>query len=239
MNSASTDLRPRLALALDSDDLVAAMRLARTLNGHFGTAKIGLELYSAAGPESIGAVANLGYDVFLDLKLHDIPNTVARAARVLGALGVSYLTMHAAGGLDMLRAGVDGLQTGAGNAGLDEPASLAVTVLTSEADAAADLGRRAELAAAAGCTGVVCAASDLAEAGRRAPGLIRVVPGIRLPGDPADDQRRTAAPDEALAAGADLIVVGRSVTAAPDPVEAADRLHRAVLDAASSAGPEA
>ena len=121
MDSASTDLRPRLALALDSDDLVAAMRLARALNGHFGVAKIGLELYSAAGPESIGAVGSLGYDVFLDLKLHDIPTTVARAARVLGALGASYLTMHAAGGPDMLRAGVDGLRTGADNAGLDEP----------------------------------------------------------------------------------------------------------------------
>lgn len=231
MNSASTDLRPRLALALDSDDLVAAMRLARALNGHFGVAKIGLELYSASGPESIGAVGSLGYDVFLDLKLHDIPTTVARAARVLGALGASYLTMHAAGGPDMLRAGVDGLRTGADNAGLDEPASLAVTVLTSEADAAADLGWRVEAAAAAGCAGVVCAAADLAEAARRGPGLIRVVPGIRLPGDPADDQRRTASPGDALAAGADVIVVGRSVTAAPDPVEAADRLHRSVLGA--------
>ena len=231
MDSASTDLRPRLALALDSDDLVAAMRLARALNGHFGVAKIGLELYSAAGPESIGAVGSLGYDVFLDLKLHDIPTTVGRAARVLGALGASYLTMHAAGGADMLRAGVDGLRTGADNAGLDEPASLAVTVLTSEADAAADLGRRVEAAAAAGCAGVVCAAADLAEAARRGPGLIRVVPGIRFPGDPADDQRRTASPGDALAAGADVIVVGRSVTAAPDPVEAADRLHRAVLGA--------
>lgn len=231
MDSASTDLRPRLALALDSDDLVAAMRLARALNGHFGVAKIGLELYSAAGPESIGAVGSLGYDVFLDLKLHDIPTTVARAARVLGALGASYLTMHAAGGPDMLRAGVDGLRTGADNAGLDEPASLAVTVLTSEADAAADLGQRVDAAAAAGCAGVVCAAADLVEAARRGPGLIRVVPGIRLPGDPADDQRRTASPGDALAAGADVIVVGRSVTAAADPVEAADRLHRAVLGA--------
>ncbi|MEZ5168301.1 MAG: orotidine 5'-phosphate decarboxylase / HUMPS family protein [Acidimicrobiales bacterium] len=98
-------------MALDVDDLVAAIRLGRALNGHFGVAKIGLELYSAAGPEAIGAIAELGYKVFLDLKLHDIPTTVGKSARVLGA-GVEYLTMHAHGGVEMLRAGVDGLEEG-------------------------------------------------------------------------------------------------------------------------------
>ena len=127
MEITDTELKDKLALALDVDDLVAAMRLCRSLKDHFGVAKIGLELYSAAGPEAIGAVADLGYKVFLDLKLHDIPTTVGKSARVLGALGVQYLTFHAHGGVDMLRSGVDGLDEGARNAGLDRPSSLAIT----------------------------------------------------------------------------------------------------------------
>src|SRR5256885_11909205 len=100
--------RDRLALALDVDDLVAAGRLLRELKPWFGVAKVGLELFSAAGPDAVLAAADEGYDVFLDLKLHDIPNTVGRAARVLGALGASYLTLHASGGVPMLIAGVEG-----------------------------------------------------------------------------------------------------------------------------------
>ena len=110
-----------LALVLDADDLVAALRLARDLKPWFGVAKVGLELFSAAGPDAIGPLIDLGYDVFLDLKLHDIPTTVNKASRVLGALGVSYVTMHAHGGVDMLRAGVEGLAEGSGNAGLAQP----------------------------------------------------------------------------------------------------------------------
>ena len=126
-------VRDRLAVALDLDDLVAASRLARSLVGHFRVAKIGLELYTAAGPEAIGAMIDLGYDVFCDLKLHDIPTTVARAARVVGELGVSYLTIHAAGGTEMLQAGAEGLAEGATRAA----GVLAVTVLTSDAAVAA------------------------------------------------------------------------------------------------------
>ena len=110
--------RDRLALALDVDDLVEAIRLARILRPWFGTAKVGLELFSASGPEAIGAFAGLGYRVFLDLKMHDIPTTVHRAARVVGALGIDYLTLHAQGGVAMLRAGVEGLAEGAEGAGL-------------------------------------------------------------------------------------------------------------------------
>lgn len=214
-----------MALALDVDDLVAAARLARSLVGHFRVAKVGLELYSAAGPEAIGAMLDLGYDVFCDLKLHDIPNTVARAARVVGELGASYLTVHAVGGTEMLRAGVEGLSAGS----RDGAHVLAVTVLTSDADAMGDLvARRMEQASEAGCSGVVCAAPDLAATGRVARGLLRVVPGIRLPDDAIDDQRRVATPADALAAGADLLVVGRPVTRAGDPVAAAERIHRSI-----------
>ena len=229
---ADTELKDKLALALDVDDLVAAMRLCRSLKDHFGVAKIGLELYSAAGPEAIGAVAELGYEVFLDLKLHDIPTTVGKSSRVLGALGVQYLTFHAHGGVDMLRAGVDGLEEGARNAGLERPTSLAITVLTSDADAPPHImPKRVMLAAEAGCRGIVCAAADLGEAHHYAPRLVRVVPGIRLPGDAVDDQARASSPGAALAGGADLLVVGRAVTRAEDPVAAAQRIHEVAAGA--------
>jgi orotidine-5'-phosphate decarboxylase len=225
----------RLALALDVDDLVAALRIGRQLKPYFGVAKVGLELYTAAGPEVIGTLAELGYGVFLDLKLHDIPNTVHRAARVLGALGVGYVTMHAHGGATMLQAGVEGLLEGAANAGLAEPWSLAVTVLTSDADAPAHImPKRVLVAAEAGCTGIVCAAADLHDAHAYAPRLTRVVPGIRFPGTDSHDQARAATPKAAWEGGADLLVVGRMITAASDPVEAAERLHstlREVIDA--------
>ena len=111
-------VRGRLALALDVDDAVEAARLARQLRPWFGVAKVGLELFSAAGPEVVQSLIDNGYDVFLDLKMADIPTTVNRAARVLGALGVSYLTLHAFAGSAVLRAGVEGLAEGAEKAGL-------------------------------------------------------------------------------------------------------------------------
>ncbi|MET0729451.1 MAG: orotidine-5'-phosphate decarboxylase [Acidimicrobiales bacterium] len=214
--------RARLALALDVDDAVAALRLARELQPWFGVAKVGLELYSAAGPDIFGSLTDLGYDVFADLKFHDIPTTVARASRVIGAIGVRYLTLHAAGGVPMLAAGVEGLLDGAERAGLPEPTALAVTILTSESDAPGDLLRqRVDAALAAGCGGIVCAASDVATAKRLGPHLIAVVPGIRPAGGPTHDQGRPATPSEAVAAGADLLVIGRAVTEAGDPAAAA------------------
>jgi orotidine-5'-phosphate decarboxylase len=227
-------IRSKLALALDVDDLVAAIRLGRQMKGHFGVAKIGLELYSAAGPEAIGAMADLGYRVFLDLKLHDIPTTVGKSARVLGALGVEYLTMHAHGGVEMLSAGVAGLDEGARNAGLEQPTALAITVLTSDADAPEHImPKRVMVAAESGCRGIVCAAADLEQAHHYAPRMLRVVPGIRLPGDNVDDQARAASPDEANAGGADLLVIGRAVTRADDPIAAANRIHELMAGSGS------
>lgn len=217
--------RDHLALALDVDDLVLAMRLGRQLQPYFRVAKVGLELYSAVGPDTIGALTDLGYEVFLDLKLHDIPTTVEKAAKVLGSLGASYLTLHAHGGVPMLRAGVTGLAEGAANAGLEPPMALAVTVLTSDADAPPHIvPKRVMVAAEAGCGGIVCAASDLKDVHEYAPRLHRVVPGIRPAGVDANDQARTATPREALEAGADVLVIGRPVTLAPDPVAAAAAL---------------
>src|ERR1700730_7671512 len=120
-------VRSRLALALDVDDAVVAARLAKQLRPWFGVAKVGLELFSAAGPEVVQSLIDGGYDVFLDLKMADIPTTVNRAARVLGALGVSYLTLHAFAGPAVLRAGVEGLSEGADTAGLGAPKGLAAT----------------------------------------------------------------------------------------------------------------
>src|SRR6266540_458906 len=155
-------VRARLALVLDVDDLVAAVRLARELQPWFGTVKVGLELYSAAGPDAITSLTDLGLDVFCDLKLHDIPNTVGRAARVLGSFGARYLTLHAAGGVPMLRAGVEGLREGAASAELSAPVPLAVTVLTSEAEASPHLlQQRVTAGLDAGCGGFVCAVPDI------------------------------------------------------------------------------
>jgi orotidine-5'-phosphate decarboxylase len=219
------DIRDSLAIALDVDDPVAAERLAQQLRPYFGVAKVGLELYSAAGPDTVLPLIDLGYRVFLDLKFHDIPTTVGRAARVVGALGASYLNMHAAGGVDMLRAGVEGLAEGAESAGVAAPVGLGVTILTSESNAPRHvLVERVETTLKAGCGGVVCAASDVAEVKAIGPELIAVVPGVRPTGDPVHDQGRPATPQEALAAGADLLVIGRAVTATDDPVGTAARL---------------
>jgi orotidine-5'-phosphate decarboxylase len=234
--SAAGAFRDRLVLALDVDDGVAAQRMALQLRPWFGVVKVGLELFCAAGPDIVSLMVDDGYLVFLDLKLADIPTTVGRTARVLGALGVSYLTVHASTGLDSLRAGVQGLADGADRAGLEVPATLAVTVLTSDRDAEPHvLGRRVELAVAAGCAGFVCGPQDVAEAKRLAPGLLAAVPGTRPAGVPADDHARPATAAEALAAGADLLVIGRAVTAQPDPPAAAATLV-ASLAASGSTG---
>jgi orotidine-5'-phosphate decarboxylase len=215
----------KLALALDLDDLVEALRLARMLRPYFGVAKVGLELYCAAGPEAVSSLAHAGYDVFVDLKLLDIPSIVQKSSKVLGSIGARYLTLHARGDSAMLRAGVEGFREGAHAAGLPEPVPLAVTVLTSDDTAPPHVvPHRIALAVESGCAGIVCAATDVKEAKELAPRLKAVVPGIRPPGADAHDQARVATPSEALAAGADLLVIGRAVTQSDDPVVAAERI---------------
>jgi orotidine-5'-phosphate decarboxylase len=225
LDRAPDDVRARLALALDVDDLVPALRLARELSPWFGTMKVGLELYSAAGPEAITTLVDIGVDVFADLKLHDIPTTVGRAARVIGALGARYLTLHTAGGPAMVRAGVEGLREGAAGAESPEPVALGVTVLTSEPEATPHLLRQRVAAGLdGGCQGLVCAVADIATVRQIAPSSLIVTPGIRPEGAPADDQGRVATPRQALDAGARLLVVGRPVTRADDPVASARAL---------------
>jgi len=239
-------VRDRLALALDVSTVDEAVTLAARLRAWFSVVKVGLELFSAEGPLAVDALLDEGYRVFLDLKLHDIPTTVGRTARRIGSLGVSYTTVHAAGGEQMLRAAVEGFEEGWTSAvasGLPPPVEatagvLAVTVLTSDADATVELlGSRASLAARTGCLGVVCAAKDLAVVRSRAAGLLTAVPGIRLAGSSSDDQARAAEPGLAIAAGADLLVIGRTVTGASDPETAARHLADAIRDALGQTEP--
>ena len=217
--------RHRLALALDMDDLVEAVSLATLMAPVFGVVKIGLELFSASGPESIAALRDRGLDVFVDLKLHDTPATVHKAARVLGAVGARYVTLHAQGGYDMVRAGVEGLLAGASGAGLAEPVAVAVTVLPSDFDVPAHIvPKRVEIARMAGCAGLMCSAENLAIARELGPELLRIVPGVQVPDGLSEAFEGAVAPSRALADGADLLVVGRSVTHSANPEAAAEAL---------------
>jgi orotidine-5'-phosphate decarboxylase len=219
----------RVAVALDSSEREEVLRLARALLGRVGVAKVGLEAFTAHGPTLVAEVGELGMPVFLDLKLHDIPNTVERAARNAARLGVAMLTVHASGGEAMLRAAVAGAADVA-----RPPAVLAVTVLTSLDDAslvslgipggaAGRVAAWAALAQRCGCAGVVCSPREAAALrSSLGPGFLLVTPGVRPAGESSADQRRVATPREAIAAGADLLVVGRPITAAPDPVVAAE-----------------
>ena len=157
------------------------------------------------------------------MKLHDSPAIVERASRVMGAIGVSYLTLHAFGGAPMLRAGVEGLNEGAARAGLDTPKALAVTILTGDNDAPPHiLGNRVRAAVEGGCQGIVCPAGDVREAKQLAPRLMAAVTGIQP--DVNEDDEEAATPQIALQAGADLLVVGSPVTRAQDRVEAAEKI---------------
>jgi orotidine-5'-phosphate decarboxylase len=213
----------RLVVALDVPRLDEAAGLARELAGAVGWFKVGLELFAAHGPAAVEAVRAYG-PVFLDVKLHDIPTTVERAARRLAALGVGLVTVHAGGGAAMVGAAVAGL----GDAGR----VLAVTVLTSLSDddlasvnappAATQVPALARLATQAGAPGLVCAPRDLT-AVRSAVGrdVLLVTPGIRPAGGEVDDHARAATPRQAVQDGADLLVIGRPITRADDPVAAA------------------
>jgi orotidine-5'-phosphate decarboxylase len=226
---APSTTRDHLALALDVDDLVEALRLAHQLKEWFGVAKVGLELFSAVGPDAVTSLVEEGYRVFLDLKLADIPTTVNKASRVIGALGASYLTMHTFVGPEVVAAGVEGLGDGAAAAGLAVPTVLGVTILTSDAGAPPHiLPKRVNVARQAGCGGVICAAADVAQVKAIDPSLLAVVPGIRPASSETHDQARAATPAGAVAAGADILVIGRAVTAAPDRPAAAAALAASV-----------
>jgi orotidine-5'-phosphate decarboxylase len=228
------DVRNRLAIALDVPDLDNAEQLAKEVAPWVGVAKIGLELYSAAGPEAIARFRALDFRVFADLKLHDIPTTVGRAARVLGRQGATYVNFHAAGGIEMMRAAVEGLREGAAESGNAPPHPIAVTVLTSDPDAS-PFDTRLNDAVQAGCEGVVCAMQEVARVHAAQPQFVTIVPGSRFTHSEHNDQARFDTPDAAIRAGADILVLGRIVTATPDRRAAAQHVFDVVTTAAASA----
>ncbi len=219
-------MRDRLIFALDVPDLVAAQPLVERLAPEVGMIKVGLELFVAEGPPAARMVRDRGCGLFLDLKLCDVPETVGRAVGAAARLGAAMLTVHATGGEAMLRRAVEvGTKAGV--------AIVAVTVLTSLDDPAlgriglsgpceATVLRLAKLAQDAGCAGVVASPLEAAEIRAHCGRSLQIVtPGIRAAGAPPDDQRRTASAAEAVAAGADYLVVGRPIRDAVDPVAAA------------------
>jgi orotidine-5'-phosphate decarboxylase len=233
MNRQTPDARARLAVALDLPDHAALLAMARRVAPEAGILKLGLEAFVAEGPSLVRTLVESGAGVFLDLKLHDIPNTVSRAAAAAVRTGASIVNCHAAGGTEMMKAFGEGARAAAAKAGLKTPKLIAVTILTSlDAAAVRAVGlegspreaalRLAILAKESGLDGVVCSPEEI-ETIRAACGgdFLLVVPGVRPRGEAAGDQRRVATPSDAIRAGADLLVVGRPITGASDPAAAA------------------
>lgn len=230
----------RIILALDVGTEDDALKLVRQLTGHVGAFKVGMELLTATGSNIVRQIQDLGSNVFVDLKYHDIPNTAAGAARVLARLGCFMFTVHASGGGAMMQAVADAVRIEASEAGKMPPITLAVTVLTSidQQQLETDLMipgmsvgevalKFARTAQRAGIDGVICSPHEI-EAIRAAfgPEFKIVTPGIRPAWFGADDQRRIMTPSQAVKLGADYIVIGRPITASPDPAAAA----RAIAD---------
>jgi orotidine-5'-phosphate decarboxylase len=222
-----------ICVALDTPELDRAVALATQLQPHVGMMKIGMEFFYAHGAKGYEAVASTGMPIFLDMKLHDIPNTVAQGLKSLMALQPAITNIHAGGGLDMMMAAREAVT---GNTKL-----IAVTILTSLTNEniwAVGFDQRktdahalalAKLSHRAGLDGVVCSPLDLANIRTSLPrSFLTVVPGIRPEGSGAQDQKRIATPKAAIAAGADILVIGRAITGAADPAKAAQEILKSI-----------
>jgi orotidine-5'-phosphate decarboxylase len=223
-------------VALDTPDISRAVAIARAVKPHVGGLKVGLEFITALGPDGVRKIVEIGLPVFADVKFHDIPNTVAGAAREIAMLGVAMFNIHASGGEAMMRAAMSAI------ADIHpRPLLLAVTVLTSLDDSVLDsVGQRgpsasqverlAGLAKASGLDGVVCSAHEIAAIRKVAgAGFLTVVPGIRPAGSAFGDQRRVMTPSQARAEGADILVIGRPITGASDPAAAAQAVAQELV----------
>ena len=234
------DPKDRLAVALDHPDAYQAMKLVDSLGQTCQWFKVGMELYYAAGNDIIRQLRDRGFDVFLDLKLHDIPNTVAGAVRSATKAGASLLTIHASGGPAMMTAAAEAAKAPG------SPRLLAVTVLTSMDDAqlaatgitaspAEQVLKLAKLARQSGIDGFVCSAEEVAAVrAATGPQTLLVIPGIRPAGAAIDDQKRIATPSQAIAQGASMLVVGRPITQAKDPAAAAEDILNEIAQSETS-----
>lgn len=221
-------------VAIDTPELDRAFALAHAVRGHAGGVKLGLEFFCAHGPDGVARIADLGLPVFLDLKFHDIPNTVAKAVEAVAPLAPAVLTVHAGGGEAMLAAAKSAAPAGTKVIGvtvltsLDDSDLAAVGVANSLAD---QVSRLARLAHSAGLDGIVCSGAEVATARAKWPEGFFVVPGVRPAGGDTADQKRVVTPARALGDGASILVIGRPITAAPDPA-------RAIEDIAATLGKE-
>ncbi len=228
-------MNARVIVALDYADAMSAMALVDRLEPSACKLKVGKELFTAAGPAFVAAIAQRGFDVFLDLKFHDIPNTVAQACKAAAQLGAWMINVHALGGRAMMSAAREAIGSAP-----RKPKLIAVTVLTSMAEAdLREVGidasplvesmKLAELAGDCGLDGVVCSAHEAAAIRDRVGSrFLRVTPGIRLPEDSAGDQKRVMTPEIAIESGASYLVIGRSVTRAAEPLAALARINREI-----------
>jgi len=229
-------MRNPIIAALDVPNVEAALKLAGQISPAVGAFKIGGELFTAAGPDIVRRIRDTGAAVFLDLKFHDIPNTVAKAVTAAVRLDVQMLTVHTSGGLEMMRAAEASAQQAAKADGRAAPLVLGVTVLTSsngstlaetgcEPDVVAQVERLARLAVKAGLRGLVCSPLEIVALRKILPAQVQLVtPGIRTGAEKADDQKRTLTPREAIAAGANWLVIGRPIYAAENPRAAAEKI---------------
>lgn len=221
-----------VVIALDYAHRASVLELVSQLSPDLCRLKVGKELFTRCGPGLVEVLQGKGFDVFLDLKYHDIPNTVAGAVRAAAEMGVWMVNVHAGGGRRMMEAAAEALQSGS-----HKPLLIAVTVLTSMSqEDFTELGysetveqrvmRLATLAQSSGMDGVVCSAQEASALKReRGEGFCLVTPGIRLRGDASGDQRRVVTPGEAISNGAHYLVIGRSITAAKNPLKALEQVH--------------
>ena len=232
----------KIVLALDVDSDVQALKLCETLKDYVGLFKIGSQLFTRFGPSMVKKVIEMGADVFLDLKFHDIPNTVAMAAREAVRMGVGMFNVHACGGVEMMKQTAAMVEKTAMESGVAEPVTLAVTILTSmsedvlknEVRCSASLESQvlhyASLAGKSGLKGVVASPHEIEQIRRQmGPDFVILTPGIRPAWSQKNDQKRIMTPREAIRAGADYIVIGRPILADPSPLDAAKRVVEEIL----------